>query len=387
MSKKVLDSLEILRFRGFKHLRIEHLGGVNLIVGKNNVGKSSLLEALQLYAQRASPDAVWKILGARGEDRRPRAGRALSIGDFLAPTGRYISLEEALASARYLFYGRKEIKPPIEPIEIGPVYSVEDRLTLNIQWYDRIPDEKGGFILKKAPFEDHGISEISTLRFVVHLGRGRESHYPIEPNSPIDSYPSRLSGLEQNEITNFSIDVNGLDRREVGQLWDRIALTNQEREVLTALRIIASGVEGVSVIGDPMPYGERVTIVKVRGIDEPLPIRSLGDGMQRLLGISLALVNAKNGMLLIDEIENGLHYSVQLDLWRLIFQLARRLNVQVFATTHSWDCIEAFQHAAQEDEQVQGILIRLEMKNGEIGATLLDEQDLAIATRDQIEVR
>jgi AAA15 family ATPase/GTPase len=146
-------------------------------------------------------------------------------------------------------------------------------------------------------------------------------------------------------------------------------------------------VEDISVIGDPTSSRERVTIVKVAGIDEPLPIRSLGDGMQRMLGISLALVNAKDGMLLIDEIENGLHYSVQLDLWRLIFQLARRLNVQVFATSHSWDCIESFQLAAQEEEQVQGVLIRLEVKDGEVSSTLLDEQDLAIATREQIEVR
>jgi AAA15 family ATPase/GTPase len=127
--------------------------------------------------------------------------------------------------------------------------------------------------------------------------------------------------------------------------------------------------------------------VKVTGMPEPLPIRSLGDGMQRVLGIALALVNAKDGLLLIDEIENGLHYSTQPDLWRLIFQLAGKLNVQVFATTHSWDCIEAFQEAAQEDVQEEGVLIRLEYKKGEVSATLFNEQKLAAVTRAQIEVR
>jgi len=109
--------------------------------------------------------------------------------------------------------------------------------------------------------------------------------------------------------------------------------------------------------------------------------------MQRMFGIALALVNAKDGMLLIDEFENGLHYSVQPDLWRLIFQVARRLNVQVFATTQSWDCVEAFQKAAQEDTQNEGVLIRLESKKGKIVATLFDERQLGIATREQIEVR
>ena len=111
------------------------------------------------------------------------------------------------------------------------------------------------------------------------------------------------------------------------------------------------------------------------------------DGMIRALGISLALVNAKDGILLIDEFENGLYYSVQPDLWRLIFQVARRLNVQVFATTHSWDCIKAFQQAAQENAQEEGIVIRLSLKKGAVNVTLFDEEELGIATREQIEVR
>ncbi len=114
---------------------------------------------------------------------------------------------------------------------------------------------------------------------------------------------------------------------------------------------------------------------------------SLGDGMLRTLGISLALVNAKNGILLIDEFENGIYYTVQPDLWRLIFQVARRLNVQVFATTHSWDCIEGFQKAAQADDQNEGMLIRLEYKKDEVAVTLFDERRLGIATRERIEVR
>ena len=109
--------------------------------------------------------------------------------------------------------------------------------------------------------------------------------------------------------------------------------------------------------------------------------------MLRALGISLALVNVKDGILLIDEFENGLYYSVQPDLWQFIFRVARRLNVQVFATTHSWDCIEGFQKAAQEDNQEEGLLIRLESKKGEIAATLFDERQLGIVTREQIEVR
>lgn len=109
--------------------------------------------------------------------------------------------------------------------------------------------------------------------------------------------------------------------------------------------------------------------------------------MVRAFGIALALVNVSNGILLVDEFESGLHYSVQYDLWRLVISIARRLNVQVFASTHSWDCVEAFQKASQEEKSEEGMLIRLERKEQSIIPTLFNERRLSIATREQIEIR
>lgn len=108
--------------------------------------------------------------------------------------------------------------------------------------------------------------------------------------------------------------------------------------------------------------------------------------MQRVLGIALALVNAKDSMLLIDEFEDGLYTAILPDIWKLIFRIAERLNVQVFATTHSWECIEGFQQAAQESPQ-EGLLIRLQYKQNEIAAILYDKEELSIVTRGRIEVR
>ena len=106
-----------------------------------------------------------------------------------------------------------------------------------------------------------------------------------------------------------------------------------------------------------------------------------------MFGIALALVNAKDGMLLIDEVDTGLHYSVLPDLWKLIFEVAHRLNVQVFATSHSWDCIQAFQQAADANKDEEGVLIRLEVQDGEVVPVTFDERMLNIATREHIEVR
>ncbi len=118
MSNLILNSLEIRNFRGFHHLQIERLGRINLIVGKNNIGKSSLLEALQLYARRAStPTFIWEILRTRNEIRQP-----------------FVDVEDMLSTLKYLFYGRKEVRPGLESIQIGPINFPSKTLSIAVDW-------------------------------------------------------------------------------------------------------------------------------------------------------------------------------------------------------------------------------------------------------------
>ncbi len=373
MGNLILNSLEIRGFRGFRHLQIERLGRVNLIVGKNNVGKSSLLEALELYALRGYPSVIWEHLRSRDESRYSPTGRSVD---------RSIEAEDQLLALKYLFYGRKDVKPHLESIEIGPISSPNVKLSIAVGWYisEEDTEQQGSLKRRLLQPEEYNIADNPVPRFTIQIGRQKKVDYPLNP-----SPSSRLIRSELKAINCSLRSANGPTREEVGNLWDSISLTPLESDVLASLRIIAPGVEGLSIVGDRASW--RIPIIKIAGIDEPLPLRNLGDGMQRILGIALALVNAKDGILLIDEFENGLHYSVLLELWQLIFQVAYRLNVQVFATTHSWDCIEGFQKAAQEDKQNEGLLIRLESKKDDINVTLFDERRLAIATREQIEVR
>ena len=365
MASLALPSLEVQRFHGFQDLRIEKLGRVNLIVGKNNIGKSSLLQAIQLYAVRGFPTAIWQLLETRDELK----GRPV----IQTP-------EEALLSLKYLFFGRKEIAGPIDPITIGPI-NPEQQLQISIGFFRAKVDHDGNAVWEILQPEEYNREVNLIPRLLISLGKTFSTSYPLEN--------TRYAGLVRTEakgINIVSIEANGLNEQDIGQLWDKIALTDHEQAVLKALRIIAPGSEAIGIITDSQ-YKRRIPIVKVKGIPEPLPIRSLGDGMQRMLGIALALVNAQNGILLIDEIENGLHHSIQGDLWKLIFQLAHRLNVQVFATTHSWDCIAGFQKAVEVEESEEGVLTRLDYKKDDITATMFDKRKLAIATQEHIEVR
>ncbi len=385
MGNLILNSLEIRNFRGFQHLTIEHLGRVNLIVGKNNIGKSSLLEALQLYTRRGSPELIWDILGTRDENRQPTSRLSRDAA----------KLEDLLASLKYLFYGRKEIKGHFGSILIGPVNSPENTLSITIGWYGSHIDEEGNRRTQLLEPEEYNLVDNPTPRFTIQMDSQQMISYPLRLD-PLT--PSSLLRSELEEIDCVFVSANGLDRdkEQDVDLWDGVALRSLENEVLNSLRLIAPGVEGLNFIGDARSVRlrrdaassrRRIPTVRISDIDEPLPLRSLGDGMQRMLGIALAIANAKDGMLVVDEIENGIHYSVQSELWQLIFQLAHRLNVQVFATTHSWDCIKGFQKAAQEQKQEEGVLIQLGYKKNEVKATLFDEEELGIAMRQQIEVR
>ncbi len=379
MSNLILPSLEIRNFRGFEHLQIERLGRVNLIVGKNNIGKTSLLEALSLYAAGGSPSLIWDILKLRDESNYIRTLRRNSSA----------SIKNLLSNLRYLFYGREDVTPSVEPILIGAINRSDNTLSIGIGLSTIKTDEGGNsgrYLLQPEEYSD---VDNPIPSFIIQFGEQRR----------VLSFTNVAVESEIRVVNCISIIASGLDQVLVEKLWDRIVLTELEENVLTALRIVAPGIERLSFAGDPgtrdrtlegtsVTVRERsIPITRVANMANPIPLRSLGDGMQRMLGIALALVNVKDGMLLVDEIENGLHYSVLPDLWRLVFQLAHRLNIQVFATTHSWDCIEAFQKAAQEDQHEEAMLIRLQSRRDEILATLYNEEELSIVTRDQIEVR
>ena len=137
-----------------------------------------------------------------------------------------------------------------------------------------------------------------------------------------------------------------------------------------------------------------VPIVKIlRDIDGQkqyvrMPVSELGDGLVHVLNIVVALLSCQNGVLLLDEAESGLHYTTQMKLWQLIFKLANQYNVQVFATTHSNDCILSFARAAKEREKQEGILIRIEKSNNNIETEVYDKvEDILFSVYNQIETR
>jgi ABC-type branched-subunit amino acid transport system ATPase component len=378
MAELVLDSLEIKGFRAFDQLTVERLGRVNLIVGKNNVGKTALLEAVRMYARQ---DLLERITDA-AHLRATEAAKETTEGGPVWGNLTDAELRTQYETFRHLFHGHPSARDlPVE-FKIGPMGQSEGVLCVGFA------EKKSGKVGAVGPhfrIQIGGEREASEKKRYYYLKQGANG-------APSDSSPALF------------VPHDGLGEQEARRMWNDVFLEGKKEVVVEALRTVEPNVQdvdwvsapqmrlsfhGAEALADLSETGKRLPFVEVESQKRPLPLESMGEGMSRLLSIGIALANAEDGLLLVDEIENGLHYSTQPDLWRLIFETAARLNVQVFAATHSMDCIRAFQHAADEHPN-EGMLVSLRRKREakeEIVAVLADEADLETVVSTGIEVR
>lgn len=368
-----IQNLTLKHFRAFRELRISGLGRVNLITGKNNTGKSSVLEALHIFALGAALDVISHVLERReGNIRVEGEGRTAD--------------RERLIQISTLFYGFPEPSDIADPIVISSDNnSCPMRLTIQIGWFSEERDVDGN--LRLVPLQADSFDEPDDIAALVVESQNKKKRILALERLERYSYLSRISA-PGSETQIPCIFVSPYDDRTaiLAPLWDRISLTKFENHVVEALQIIEPRISAVNMIYDENSNIGRKAIVRIENIDRPVPLRLLGDGVNRLLDIALSLINARGGLLLIDEFENGLHHTVQYDAWKTIFLLARELDIQVFATSHSWDAVEAFQQAAAEMPE-EGTLLRLTRRGEEIIPTVFSEDELAIVTRNRVEVR
>jgi len=209
-----------------------------------------------------------------------------------------------------------------------------------------------------------------------------ESNYiAVEQKKDINN----IIPVEKQARQYIYLSANKIKFDQLSMLWDSISLTTKEDLVVDAIKILE---KNILKIDFPSHKSYSPIRIKVKNARDPIPLSNMGEGMYRILAMAMSLVTSENGVLLVDEIETGLHYEAQTDMWRLILETAKELNVQVFATTHSWDCIAAYQEAlSQVEDKSIGKLFRLDSKYGKLRAVEYDADDLDIAVRKGIEVR
>ena len=365
-----LPSLSVQGLRGIEDLSIPRLGRVTLLAGRNGVGKTTVLDAVRIHASRARPAVLSALLVGRDEIA---AGKDEDGGRM------------SLSDGRALFFGRDTSGDA--RIAIGPLDGT-DQLQIRVASLSGEPDSLSKTLLGKLKGGDTRVMKISFRDSVQLLPPGPQM-FPRELMQLLASEASELPPEVSCESLGPGLPGSG----ELARLWDRITLTDDEDRVIRAVNLaMDEAAERVAVVGDSGghgwqgPNGRRV-VVRIEDQSHPVPLKSLGDGAVRLLGVALALANSRDGFLLIDEAENGIHHAVQRDFWRMVLQTARDNNVQVLATTHGWDCVRGFAQAATELAAVEGVLVRLERRADRVRAIEYTEDELAVAARDGVEVR
>lgn len=334
----LMDSFEVENFRSLKHLKLEKLARVNLLVGKNNSGKTSVLEAL--FALRGFGSAGWLSII---ENERGLAG---GKSDF-----------------RYLFYRFDAAKP----IRLAVTHCESDSDTLSPSSSLDVTLELKG----QSTFKERELSSRETMRgdsrrsnsaalrvtlrspmasepivFEIGLWDGSSEYYCMPVSDAAEEmlkqglpFPA-VSRYGGSEILTTNIDYQTLSAK-----LESLKFNKLDASLIKAMQRIDSRIQTIE-----LGVGGQIYLDLGDNFRTLLPLNLMGEGIQRLMDVTSAIVIGKGNVVFIDEIDNGLHYSALRILWKGILQAAREYDVQVFATTHSAEALRHLTWVLDDEE-------------------------------------
>ena len=382
----MLKTIKIENFRGFKSFDLQQLGRVNLLVGTNNSGKTSILEAIQLLCSRNNLETLGEAMINRGEyfwSDDGRGSRELDI--------------------RHLFYGH-QIQPGSKFSISGMNDNTQEEVVASIavrsirQKSGEIPDSN-----EQLSLLDEDSDEFKGIGFIVQWTSGQETEnlpLSLSPDSGLAINSSRLIYRRNTEIapakTQF-VTSSSLTTQKMIELFNQVVLTPEETLLQEALQTIEPKIERIASISPPAINPQRFRssfldsrggfVVRLSDSSQRVPIGSMGDGIWRILGLALSSVCARSGFLFVDEIDTGLHFTAMSDMWKLIWKTAIRLNVQVFATTHNTDCWTSLASIASLEDTTGDEITIHRIERGKQTSVVFTEPEIVIAAKRGIEVR
>lgn len=368
----MIKNFKIKNYKNFKDLSIDNLGQFNLFVGNNNTGKSNVLEAILLYINNFDLNSWRLVLQNRNEDITCFHAEGQTEDDminaiaplcidrnsniFKAPTDNsivlgtdndYLQISLTHVVSKSIQLGQHTITKIVPYSENSISSNMETIRTAIISKTSRSD---------KTTFKSISRTALGTIKSFLWLDRGNLAKGVFV--SPTPKNPIVFLACK-------AIDANLFEKS-----WSKISMTPMESEFSNILQLVYPNVDKVNLL--KMPDGRNVPFVALRN-GVRMPLSELGDGMTHIANILIALISAQNGILLLDEVESGLHYTTLQTIWKSIFDIATRLNVQVIATTHSVDCIKAFTDYNIENNVHMGNIYSLGINNNQLTIKTYDD--------------
>ena len=323
----MIKSLKINNFRCFSNIESNGFSRINLIGGKNNAGKTALLEALLLMG-------------------KPSNKSIAKLQSFRRISNEFIEANPSQAWDN-LFYQQKKDDEITLAFELDQESG--NRVSITCK------DEANDFV---NLIDKDTENDIDILEFASNLTNSKSAKSSL--NITAYNYDNQLQrnvfvassngrvgkGMEHTFIeVNFMPANNKLSPEQLAKDFDKAKKARMYTLILRAFQIIDANIEEV----DTFNLGESALYLRSRNEDYML-LSLFGDAMNRIADLILKIMNTKHSILLVDEIENGIHYENQEEVWNMLFSLCKEYDVQLFATSHSYEMIEAFKNCAMRVE-------------------------------------
>ncbi|ANQ51493.1 AAA family ATPase [Flammeovirga sp. MY04] len=316
MQPKIKD-IEIKNLRGYEHFNLKELKQINLFVGNNNSGKSTILEAIFLLMGMGNPDIPIRLNRFRG------------LGNVTSDSLKYFFNKLEIRNRPNIFCKFNDKSE--RQLELKPLFK-SDTNSLQTESFNE------NFI--KNSTSDNPELQGLDFTFYERKSQQRKTEYhcylsinPLELKINND-YKEEFSAIYISSTVN---DVNSLVR------FSELVKKKKGQIILEALQKIDPKIEQIQALPDGLYFS-------YQGIDEMIPSNISGDGVRKFLSIISSIANKNGGFVLIDEVENGLHYTAHKSLWRSIITIASEFDVQLFITSHSMETIKYLEEVLEEEE-------------------------------------
>ncbi len=357
----MIESFKISNFKCFRELELPRLTRLTVIGGRNGVGKTALLEALFMFFDRLNPNVTIGQYARRGVPAVP-----LTTDSVFAPIFPYFDMSAPVRLSARISGVAEDLLASYNPA-FRPA-SVVGQET-----------QPGNGVVVVPTSGTSGPVASLDLSYTSSAGRQDDAHLLLQPKAVALAVDRVMADMPRAVI----VGTGSPDPNLVSQRYGEMDVSGTHDRLIEPLRAVEPRLKGLSSV----QVGNASLMHADVGMGRKLPVAFLSEGFSRLLSILVFIGTCRGGLVLVDEIENGVHHSAARSVWGGLAAAVREFDCQLVVTTHSYACIESAAEGVAGEFAEDLSYVRLERREGAIIANTYDRETLDAAIAHGLEVR